>query len=297
MRELQIADLETFSRLAELGTLSATAHERGVPVSQVSRQLARIEAAVGTRLVHRSTKGLALTVQGRVFLDYCRRLLQTTDEVEGEFAAHSREIKGSVRVAASVSVAEHVLVPSLAPLTERHPGLHIELQVGARLVDVSQPGVDIAIRSVKDLPGTTVARRIGTLSRRLYAAPSYLQRHGVPRHPDELQLHALITNTNVPTLDRWPFIVDGQKRVFLAKGRWRTNDAHIVAVMARQGLGIARLATLVGDPLLADGVLEPILPDHIDVDATPLYAVTAATRHRLPKLRACIDFWSEWLRR
>jgi DNA-binding transcriptional LysR family regulator len=297
MRELQLIDLQVFTRLAELGTLTAVARERGVPVSQISRNVDRIETACGTRLAIRSSKGLALTPQGRMFLDYCRRVLHTTDELEGEFSYQAREISGTVRVAASLSVAQYLLVPSLEAIAAKHPALRIELDVGARLVDVGLSGVDVAIRSIEDAPGDTVARRLGTLGRRLYAAPSYLDAHGLPMHPDDLLQHRLITNAAVPALNRWPLVVEGKRRFFEAEGRWRANDAHIVTTMAVQGLGIARLATLVGDALVSQGVLLPVLQQFVDPARTPLYAVTAGERHRLPKIRACVDVWVGWMKR
>src|SRR4051812_32699126 len=109
MRDLQFADMHLFARVAELGTLSAVARERDAPVSQVSRNLARIEKACGARLIHRSTHGLSLTNEGQTFFDYCKRLLGTLDELEGEFASQSGEPSGTVCVAASTVVAQYQL--------------------------------------------------------------------------------------------------------------------------------------------------------------------------------------------
>src|SRR6187551_3547437 len=97
MRDLQFDDMHLFARVAELGTLSAVARERDVPVSQVSRGLSRIEKACGARLIHRSTHGLALTAEGETFLGYCHRLTGTLDELEGEFASSAGEVSGRVR--------------------------------------------------------------------------------------------------------------------------------------------------------------------------------------------------------
>lgn len=297
MDELQLSDLRLFARIAELGTLSAVARERNAPVSQVSRSLVRIESVCGAKLVHRSNQGLLLTVEGRTFLEYCRRMLATLDDLEGEFAQHAGQITGAVRVAASTSVAQHQLVPSLAGLAKRHPGLHVELEVGARVVDFAQADVDIAIRSVKDLPGATVARRIGTLGRKLYAAPSYAKSVGLPELPDELRKHSLVTNTSVNALNQWPFVVDQQPTVFAAEGQWKANDPSIAATMVLHGLGIGRLTTIVGDPLVRQGLLVPVLEQYVDADLSPVYAVTANGRHRLPKIRACLEYWTEWFKK
>jgi DNA-binding transcriptional LysR family regulator len=171
MRKLQFDELAIYTRVAELGSLSAAARERDVPVSQVSRVLTRLEKACGARLMHRSTHGLSLTEEGRTFLDYSRRAMVTLEELEGEFATRSGEPSGRVRVAASTVVAQYQLVPSLTGLAQRHPRLQVELEIGDKLLDIARDGIDIAIRVVNNLPDTVVARRIGTFARALYAAP------------------------------------------------------------------------------------------------------------------------------
>ena len=294
MRDLQFADMHLFARVAELGTLSAVARERDVPVSQVSRTLSRIEKACAARLIHRSTHGLSLTAEGETFLAYCRRVSATLDELEGEFAGSVREASGTVRVSASTVVAQYQLVPSLIQLAERHPGLRVELEVGDRLADMARDGIDIAIRTVSALPDTVVARQIGTLGRALYAAPAYIARHGLPGNPEDLDAHQLVTNTAVTMLNQWPFVDRGERKLVAADGRWRTNDTNMAATMVLEGLGIGRLATLVGDALVREGRLVSVLPGFVDRGPVAVYAITATGRHRLPKIRACIEHWAAW---
>jgi len=294
MRDLSFDDMHLFARVAELGTLSAVARERDVPVSQVSRALARIEKACGARLIHRSTHGLTPTAEGQTFLQYCRRLTGTLDELEGEFASQSRQASGWVRVAASTVVAEYLLIPSFESLHARHPRLCVELQVEDRLVDMAHDGIDIAIRTGAPLTDTVVARQLGTLGRKLYATPGYLQAHGTPRHPDDLHQHRLITNSAVALLNHWPFIVQGKPSVVVAEGQWRSGSTGITAQLALHGLGISRFATVVAEPLVRRGLLVPVLPDFVDEQPSPIYAVTLTSRHRLPKIRACLDHWAGW---
>jgi DNA-binding transcriptional LysR family regulator len=274
------------------------ARERDVPVSQVSRTLARLEKACGVRLMHRSTHGLSLTEEGRTFLDYSRRAVVTMEELEGEFAARSADPSGRVRVATSTVVAQYQIIPSLPGLAERHPRLQVDLEVADRLADMARDGIDIAIRSGGELPDTAVARQIGTLGRRLYAAPAYAQAHGLPAHPDELAQHRLVTTTAVPLLNAWTFRGDdGTTRLFNASGHWRANDSGMTATLVLQGLGIGRLSTLVGEPLVRAGQLVHVLREHVEVRTVPVFAVTAGTRHRLPKIKACVEYWAEWFAR
>ncbi|WP_332826353.1 LysR family transcriptional regulator [Ramlibacter sp.] len=297
MRNLQFDEMALYARVAELGSLSAVARERDVPVSQVSRTLSRLEKACGARLMQRSTHGLSLTDEGRTFLEYSRRALVTLEELEGEFAARSGEPTGVVRVAASTVVAQYQLVPSLAGLAQRHPRLQVELEVGDRLLDLVRDGIDIAIRTSPNLPDSVVARQIGTLGRALYAAPAYARSRGLPRQPEDLHAHALVTNSAATLLNEWPFRVDGEPWTFAAQGQWRANDTNMAATMVLQGLGIGRLATLVGDTLVQQGLLVPVLADFVDPRPVPVHAVTTGARHRLSKIKACLDYWTEWFGR
>ena len=294
MNDLAFDDLKLFIRVAALGTLSAVARERGVPVSQVSRSLARIEKACGARLIHRSTHGLALTAEGETFLSYCHRLAGTLEELEGEFASASRGVSGLVRVASSTVMAQYQLLPSLPGLHERHPQLRVELEVNDRLADMARDGIDIAIRTATSLPDTVVARQIGSLGRALYAAPEYIERAGAPAHPDELRQHLLITNCAATQLNHWPFIVDGKPLRLLAEGHWRSNDTGLAANMVLQGLGIGRLAMIAAVPLVRQKRLVPVLAEFVDNAPSPIYAVIAGARQRLPKIKACVDYWAEW---
>jgi DNA-binding transcriptional LysR family regulator len=297
MRDLDFDAMHLFARVAELGTLSAVARERDVPVSQVSRTLSRIEKACGVRLVNRSTHGLSLSAEGETFLGYCRRIVGTVDELEGEFASRSGEASGRVRVAVSSVLAQFQILPSLAGLGERHPRLKIELEVSDRLSDMARDGIDIAIRAGLNLPETAVARRIGTLGRALYASPSYAKAFGLPAHPDELHQHRLVSNSAVASLNHWSFLVRGKPAVHVAEGHWRSNDTNVMAGMVLQGLGIGRLVTLAGEPLVREKRLVRVLERFVDPQAVPVFAVTLAGRHRLPKITACLDWWSDWFSR
>jgi DNA-binding transcriptional LysR family regulator len=294
MRDIRFEDMHLFARVADLGSLSAVARERDAPVSQVSRALARIEQSCGARLVHRSTHGLTLTAEGQTFLDYCRRITGALDELEGEFAQQSSQPSGWVRVASSSVVAEYLLIPSFDSLQQQHPQLRVELVVDDRMADMARDGIDIAIRTGPPLTDTVVARPLGTLARALYATHGYLQTHGVPQQSGDLRQHRLITNSAVTFLNHWPFLVDGVPEVLVAEGHWRSGSTAITARLALQGLGIARLATVVADPLVRQGLLAPVLAHCVDLQPTPIHAITLTRRHRLPKIQACIDHWATW---
>lgn len=317
--QLQLDDVALFARIAELGTLSAAARERDVPVSQVTRALARLEAACGVRLLHRSTHGLSLTDEGDTFLAYGRQLLGTTEELAAELHGKLSGPSGWVRVSVSPVLAQIVIAPSLNGLYDRYPQLHVDISADDRMTDMARDGIDIAIRTGGPHSETVVARQIGEYSRQLYAAPSYLARHGTPTHPDDLLRHRLLGNSTYPVLNRWPLpaadgaqpahatarartaaggsaiAVAGQARELLVSGHTRTDNSAVTLMLALQGVGIARLMDLLAQPLVQRGELVPVLAGHMPCARVPVHAVMLQERHRLPKIRACIDYWAQHL--
>ncbi len=291
--QLQLDDLALFIRIAELGTLSAAARERGVPVSQVTRALTRLEAACRVRLLHRSTHGLSLTDEGDTFLVYARRMQDTTAELDSALSGKISGPSGWVRVAVSSLMAASVIAPSLAGLYQRHPQLHLDIAADDRVVDLARDGIDVAIRTGSPGSDGLVARQIGSHSRTLYAAPAYLAQFGTPQHPDDLKHHRLVTSSISLAVNQWAPV--GNAALWQTKNHTRSNNSAVMTALVQHGVGIARLTDLMAAPLVRSGALVPVLQDHFVGPLTPIYAVMLQERHRLPKIRACIDYWAEWL--
>jgi DNA-binding transcriptional LysR family regulator len=292
---LQLDDVALFVRILELGSLSSVARERNVPVSQVTRALARLEKTCRARLLHRNTHGLSLTDEGDNFLLHARRLIDTTAELQGTLSARAGGPSGWVRLSVSAILAQAVIAPSLPGLYERYPALHVDISADDRIVDMARDGIDVAIRTGTLASDNVVARPIGHLTRSLYAAPSYVKRFGVPSNREELAQHRLLTNTASPTLNRWASRHDGTE--VLARGHTRTDNTAVVVALLLNGVGIARIVDVVALPLVNSGALVPILSDQFATAPVPMFAVMLQERHRLPKVRACIDHWADWLSR
>ena len=291
---LHLDDLALFVRVAELGTLSAAARERDAPVSQVTRCLARIEAACGARLMHRSTHGLSLTDEGDMVLAHARQMLQTGQQLQAELGGRQGGPRGWVRVGASAVIAQAVIAPSLPALQRRHPGLCLDISADDRMVDMVREGLDVTIRTGTPAGEDLVARPIGQLSRSLYAAPAYAREHGLPQHPAELARHALVGHSLLPFLNQWDTAVPGQA-AWSARPVTRASDSATLLTLVLAGAGIGRMVDLVARPLVREGRLLPVLPEHFGEQPLPMYAVMLRERHRLPKVRACIEHWAEWM--
>lgn len=292
MADLSFDDLRLFARVAALGTLSAVARERNAPVSQISRGLQRIEATYGTQLVLRTTHGLSLTPEGTILQSYASRILGELDALDAEFGQARDSISGLVRISMSAVIAQHLLVDSLPSLHQRHPDLRIDFRVDDALVDMARDGIDIAIRTGEPQTDTFVVRPIGQLQRHLYASPTYLQSRGTPISIADLSTHDLIANSQHDHLNQWAF---RNGTTVHASGRFSADHTATVASMAIAGLGIARITSVVAEPLVAQGKLVEVLPTELDNAPIPLSAFMLAGRHRLPKIRACIDHWAQWL--
>jgi DNA-binding transcriptional LysR family regulator len=253
--QLRLDDIALFVRVAELGTLSAAARERDMPVSQVTRSLARLEAHCGACLMHRSTHGLSLTDEGDTMLAYGRRLLETAGELDGALSGRVSGPSGWLRVSVSLVVAETVIAPSLAGLYERHPQLHVDLTADDRLVDLARDGIDIAIRTGELGNDNLVARRLGHFGRTVVASPSYLERFGTPKTVADLEQHRLITFTANPQMNRWPLSGDDKAGVYQARGHSRCDNITLTLALVRQGAGIGRVMDLLALPLIRRGEL------------------------------------------
>ena len=293
--QLGFEDLHVFARIAKLGSLSAVARERDVPVSQITRALQRIEAAYSTRMLHRSTHALSLTPEGQSFLAHCERMEEAHHLVETDLGMHSADIKGVVRVSASAVFANHVLVPGLASLRQKHPRMVIDLRVEDRLVDMARDGIDIAIRTAMPNNDLLVQRRLGEFKRALYASPAYLAKHGIPKTVADLAAHQMVSISRADNRTQWRFKVKGVISSMAPQGEVRTDNSQTHLDMTLAGLGISRMAQIAVNPLVKQGLLIPVLPKLIYETPTPINAVMLSERHRLPKVRACIDHWVEWI--
>ena len=292
---LHLDDVALFTRIAELGSLSVAARERNVPVSQVTRSLVRLEAACGARLMHRSTHGLSLTDEGDTMRGYARRLLDTSEELKNELSSRTSGPSGWVRVGVSLVIAETVIAPSLSGLYRRYPQLHIDLRVDDHISDLARDGIDIAVRTGSVSDDALVAREIGRYGRTLVGAPAYLEEFGLPRTVAELDRHRLITYSANLQMNRWPLRNTGKDATYDARGHTRSDNVAMILELARAGVGLGRVMDLLAAPAIQRGELVPLLQDKIDSQTVPIFALILQERHRLPKIRACIDYWSKWL--
>lgn len=284
-----LTGLLVFAAVAEAHGFSAAARALGLSKSAVSKQVSRLEAAVGARLLQRSTRRLALTEAGAALLARGRNVLAELEAAEADLGQLAGAPRGRLRVSAPMSFAQRHLAPALPEWLAAHPGLELELDLTDRAVDLIGEGFDCAVRIGRLADSSLVARRLAPARRVACAAPAYLARHGAPRSPAALRGHACLDYTYLAEPGGWPFTVARRTRRVAVHGPLRSNNGEVLRDAALAGLGIVLLPTfLVGDDLRA-GRLRPLLIEYECWDAG-VYAVYPPTRQMPPKLRAFVDF-------
>lgn len=286
----RFGEMEAFVQAVDRGGFSAAARSLGMTPSAMSKLVARLEARLGTLLVHRSTRRLQLTPEGQNFYDRAVRVLADLDEAERCAAAHAAP-RGRVSLNASVSFGHLYLLPLVPKLLARHPELTLDLALTDRVVDLLDERTDIAIRWGSLPSSDLVARRLGETGQAILAAPAYLERHGTPAHPEDLQRHNLLGSSYQRQRPDWPLRVDGRTIDVPVAGTVRAADGETLRRLALEGVGLVRLSLYHAWADLLAGRLVPVLERFNARDVEPIHAVYLGKAGRLPaRVRAVLDF-------
>jgi DNA-binding transcriptional LysR family regulator len=283
-------EMEAFVQVVESGGFSSAARLLGMTPSAVSKLVARLELRLGIQLVHRSTRKLQLTPEGTEFYERSTRVLADMDEAE-RCAAAGAAPRGRVSINASVSFGHHKLVPLVPRLLEQHPQITLDIALTDRIVDLMDERADIAIRWGQLPASDLVARRLGETSQAILAAPSYLDKYGTPRTPQELEAHSQLGWTFRRSSPDWPFRIDGRTVSMPVAGPVRAGDGETLRQLAIAGAGVARLSLYHTQHDIDAGRLVPLLQEFNPGEAEPIHAVYIGKAGTLPaRVRAVLDF-------
>lgn len=269
--------LTTFSAIVSAGSISAAATRLGCGKSVLSRQLARLEADLGARLIQRTTRKLTLTEVGKVVLLQAQqidRALSNVAQISGQF---QQEVRGPLRVACPRPLGQRHLVPLITEFTRIHPLVELTLLVEDRMSDLIAEQIDVAIRVAHLDDSTLVARKLADNPRVLVAAPAYLASAGVPMVPQDLAQHeCLLWTRDNRVYDEWTFMRDTTTTLVRVQGRIRINDGMALVATACAGVGVTVLDRLLVAQELASGELVELLPAYRLPSGPSLYAVYPA---------------------
>lgn len=233
-----IADLRIFAAVASCETLSAAARLLSVAPMQISRRVAALEAELGVRLFHRSTRSVSLTAEGEALLPYATTMIEAEDGAKNTLSPSPATVTGVLRMTAPSIFGQSIVLPVLSRLMENHPELKVELDLSDRVVDIVAHGLDLALRLAPLEDSELIARKILPNPRIICASPEYLARHGRPETLADLQSHHCVLLQAIP---RWPLIVDGELKRQRVNGHLMTSSIDAVRTAAIQGLGLALL--------------------------------------------------------
>ncbi|HEY1231362.1 MAG TPA: LysR family transcriptional regulator [Ramlibacter sp.] len=287
---LNLNDLILFVRAVDAGGFAAAARRLGLPKSTISKRVAELEAALGARLIHRTSRSFVLTELGRDFYDHARGAMIEAEAAEGVVRRRLAEPSGTVRITASVPTAQFRLAGLLPALARAYPKIRLQLHVTDRFVDLVQEGFDIAVRShFAPLPDSELMQRQMSVERiTLVAAPDYLARRGVPREPADLRHHdGLLTG---PSATVWRLRHrDGREAQVAPASSFAADESVVLLRAAAAGLGIACLPETMTAEARAAGMLMPVLPEW-EAGTVRTTLLTPHRRGQLPAVRAVIDF-------
>jgi DNA-binding transcriptional LysR family regulator len=288
-----LPSLIAFARIVSAGSMSAAARELDLSLAVVSKRLAQLEKGLGVRLIQRTTRRQTLTEEGVLFHAQVVRILAEVDRAEALMSRRRQTVGGLLRLSAPGAFGRQWIAPIVADFQQLHPQLTIQMELTDVVVDLLQSGVDMAVRFGSLADSSLVARRLAPNFRVLCAAPSYLDKHGVPENPADLAKHRCILIGDQPRAE-WQFEGEDAVRVRVT-GSLITNDGGAAHAWARVGAGIALKSIWdVGDDIAA-GVLRRVLPGYA-ISAAPLHAIYPQQRHLALRVRTFVDYLGERLR-
>ncbi|MBT5110779.1 MAG: LysR family transcriptional regulator [Rhodospirillaceae bacterium] len=283
------SEMSVFVEVVRQGGFSAAARTLNRTPSAVSKQISRLEDRLGVRLLNRTTRQLNMTEEGEAYFDRAAVILADIMETEAMVANQGAAPRGLLRVTCSTTFGRQKIVPVLPEFLTRYPELRMQLSLSDTLIDLVQDGFDVALRMGELNDSSLVARRLALIQRLVCAAPSYIEKHGLPEHPEQLSDHNCLVHRDVTAMNDWAFRLDGDIRKIHVGGSFESNSAVAIHEAALAGLGVAQMASFVAAPDLKAGRLVSCLDKFVDSER-PIYAVYPHRRHLTQKVRVFIDY-------
>lgn len=292
----RIDTMYVFLRVAETGSFTQAANQLNLPRATVSSAVQRLESTLGTRLLHRTTRSVRLTRDGSALLDRCRGFLAELDDIENLFRDIPARVRGRLKIDVPTRVARIIIVPALPEFFARYPEIELELGATDRPVDILQEDVDCVIRVGNLYSSGMATQLIGHFPLISCASPSYLQRHGVPLTPADLDDHWSVNYAAPGTGKLWPwkYSENGEYRSRALRSRITVNNAETYVACGLAGLGLIQAPAYGLFCHIARGELVEVMPQ-ARAEPMPVYAIHP-NRHQLShRVQAFIEWMKERL--
>jgi len=281
--------IPVFVAVVENGSFSAAARTLGISKSAVSKRINQLEAQLGVRLLHRTTRKLSLTEAGERYFEHASRALAAAGQAEDAVTELQGEPQGHLRISAPMSFGRLHVAPLIPKFLKRCPKLQIDLVMDDRKVDLVAGGFDVAIRAGNLPASTLIARKLAPVRVVLCASPDYIDRYGQPGRPVELSSHNCVLYSYSSDADEWTLIGESGPETVTVSGSYQVNNSEALLEALREGVGIGRLPTFVAGPDLKAGRLVKLFESYSLPDFS-IYAVFPERQYLPAKVRVFLDF-------
>ena len=283
---MNLSDVALFCAIVTTGSLSAAGRQVGLSPMAVSRRLAALEHELGVRLIHRTTRSVALTADGETFLPLAQTMLEAQEAATAAFSEQHEGLSGVLRVTAPHRIGRALVVPLVVRLMAENPRLKVDLTFSDGIVDIAAAGIDVAIRVATLQASELVAVQVADNPRILCAATTYLAAHGCPERLAELDAHACLT---LHAMDAWTFRQAGHPIAKRIKGRLAASSVDTVHAACVAGAGLALLTYWDVAQDLANGTLKALTLNDAEPEQLAIWAVLPTRQHMPARVRRFID--------
>ena len=269
----RIQSIQLLIRVVETGSFSKASADMGLTQPTATKHIAALEARLGARLLHRSTRGVTPTEVGLLYYDKCKRIARELEEADNLALLLQSRVGGHLRISTSVAFGRRVMTPLVLRFMREHPDMSVDLSFDDRYVNLVEQGVDVALRMGRLSDSSLGARFLGLNPWLLVASPEYLQARGAPQDAADVASHPCLLYSSVQGDERWTFTLpDGRVQTIPVKGPLRSNNLSAVLAACREGMGLAVLPHYVARASLAEGALVPMLTE-LQLPTQELHAV------------------------
>ncbi|HKO89008.1 MAG TPA: LysR family transcriptional regulator [Burkholderiales bacterium] len=290
--------MEVFARVVETGNFTRAAERLRLPKATVTTLVQNLESHLGTKLLNRTTRRVNVTADGAAYYERCLRILSEVEETEQALSRTSATAKGRLRVDVPGSFGRYILMPALGEFFARYPDIRLELGCSDRPVDLLEEGVDCVVRGGDVHDTSLVARRVADCEFVTCAHIDYIERHGMPHHPSDLERHQCINYFSAKTgkIFEWNFNRGGERIVMPVQGNIAVNDGDAYLAAGLSGLGVMQAPLMQVGKKLATGQLIRLLPEW-SIDPLPVWVMYPQNRHLSAKVRVFVDWVAEMFAR
>lgn len=285
----KLSVMYAFRRIVERGSFARAAEDLSVSPALLSREVKLLEESLGTTLITRTTRSMSLTDAGRLYYDETNAILDAVSGIEARIREGSGAVKGHLKVNASSSFGQTVIAPILPDFLETYPDLHLTLSMDDRVVDMVEGGFDVSIRIRSAMQDSAlVARKMGTMRQRIFAAPSYLAQAGTPTEPQDIKHHRIIGFLYANHLTSWDLEGPRGKISIEMEPPVRVGSSLVLRDLLVAGQGIGTLPDFLSNDPERQGQLVCVLPEW-ELPAPEIFAVTASRLGMDAKVNAFLD--------